>query len=406
MTFLFNTVKTALRNIMRNRMRSLLTMLGIIIGVAAVIIMVSVGKGAEDDINQRINSLGSNLLMVRGGGSSSKGVRLGPDSYQTLKLDDVEALRRDAKLLSGVSGVVRSGGQLVTSGSNWPTTMEGGNVEYLDIHQLKIASGSFFTDRDVKSLRKVAVLGPTVVKQVYGDVDPIGQEFRFRNVPMTVIGVLAPRGQNAMGGDQDDIVIAPLTTVYYRIAGENHLGQIIASAQSREAMTAAQDEMTTILRKAHKLRDGQDDDFNIRNQSDILETATSMSRTLTMLLSAIAAVSLLVGGIGIMNIMLVSVTERTREIGIRMAIGARGIDILVQFLVEAVVLCSLGGAIGIMLAVGVCTVLEQVVGMSAILDGPTIMLAFGFSALVGMFFGFYPARKAARLNPIDALRYE
>jgi putative ABC transport system permease protein len=405
MKFLLITLRTALRNILRNRMRTLLTMLGIIIGVAAVIIMVSVGKGAEADINQRISALGSNVLMVRPGGSTSHGVRLGADSWQSLKLSDIDALKKKCTQIAAVSGLVRANGQFVANGTNWPTNMEGANVEYFEIRQLKLSSGNFFTERDVRTSRKVAVIGSTIAKEVFGDIDPVGQQFRFGKQPMTVIGVLASRGQSGMGGDQDDIVIAPITTVFYRIAGDSHLNQIIASANSREAMTAAQDEMTAVLRKEHKVR-GENDDFSIRNQSDILEAATSMSRTLTLLLSAIAAVSLLVGGIGIMNIMLVSVTERTREIGIRMALGARGIDILLQFLIEAVVLCSLGGIAGILLALGACKILEQTVGMNTILSPATVIFAFGFSAMVGVFFGFYPARKAANLNPIDALRYE
>jgi len=403
---IYDVLKTALRNIARNRMRTLLTMLGIVIGVASVVIMVGVGKGAENQINQSINALGTNVLMVRAGSSSQGGVRGGWDSKASLKFTDIEQIAKQGQEIVAVSGVIRSNGQLVAQGNNWPSEVNGVNPSYQKIRNWKLASGRFFNEQENKSARKVAVIGQTTATELFGTQDPIGLQFRVGTVPFTVIGVLAILGQNAMGQDQDDIVIAPINTVATRLNGENHLRQIIASAQSMASMDSASAELSRILRSAHRLRPGEDDDFSVRTQSEILETASSMSKTLTMLLSAIAGVSLLVGGIGIMNIMLVSVTERTREIGIRMALGARGFDILVQFLVESVVLCLVGGLVGILISVVTCTLIAQFSSIPAVLDAATMMGAAAFSGLVGVFFGFYPARKAAQLNPIEALRYE
>ncbi|HSQ42322.1 MAG TPA: ABC transporter permease [Fibrobacteraceae bacterium] len=401
-----NLLSTAFRNIMRNRMRTLLTMLGIIIGVAAVIIMVGIGKGAEADINSRIKSLGTNVLMIHAAAMSSKGVHQGADSRNSLKITDLDVLRKEAPRLIAVSGMVRSSSLVVANNKNWSTSVQGVNPDYQTIKDWKVQSGTFFSDRDVRTARKVVVLGKTVAKEIFGDEDPVGKKIRVGKIPCQVIGIMAEKGQSGMGDDQDDVVLAPLLTVYYRFSGENHLGQILASTATMEEMDSAETEVTRALRKAHRLAASEDDDFDIRSQSEIMQTATSMSKTLTLLLSAIAAVSLLVGGIGIMNIMLVSVTERTREIGIRMAIGARGFDILVQFLLEAVVLCSLGGAIGVGIAAATCKAVTKWVGMATVLDGTTIAMAFAFSAVVGVFFGFYPARKASQLNPIEALRYE
>lgn len=401
-----HTIRTALRSITRNRMRTLLTMLGIVIGVAAVIIMVSIGNGASADIQNRISSLGTNLLMVRPGNDSKLGVSAGAASRTTLNLSDIAFIREEASEIVAVSALVRYSGQVVSGQANWSTSVEGVHENYPQIRSWKLSKGEFFTERDIQASRKVAVLGKTVANELFGSIDPVGSRIRIGTQPFTVIGVMAERGQSGMGGDQDDVVLAPATTVYYRLAGQGRIHQILASAKSQARMTQASEELALLLRKAHKLGPKEDDDFQIRSQSDILETASSMSKTLTMLLGAIAGVSLLVGGIGIMNIMLVSVTERTREIGIRMALGARGKDILTQFLVEAVVLCSLGGLIGIGLAVGVCLGLEAWVSMPVILDPPVIFGSFLFTGLVGVFFGFYPAQKAARMNPIEALRYE
>lgn len=402
----FHTFRTAFRNITRNRMRTLLTMLGIVIGVAAVIIMVSIGNGASADIQNRISSLGTNLLMVRPGNDSKQGVSTGAGSRTSLNLSDIAFIREEASEIVAVSALVRYSGQVVSGQANWSTSVEGVHENYPQIRSWKLSTGDFFTERDIQASRKVAVLGKTVANELFGSIDPVGSRIRIGTQPFTVIGVMAERGQSGMGGDQDDVILAPATTVYYRLAGQGRIHQILASAKSQARMTQASEELTQLLRKAHKLGPKEEDDFQIRSQSDILETASSMSKTLTMLLGAIAGVSLLVGGIGIMNIMLVSVTERTREIGIRMALGARGKDILTQFLVEAVVLCSLGGLIGIGLAVGVCLGLEAWVSMPVILDPPVIFGSFLFTGLVGVFFGFYPAQKAARMNPIEALRYE
>ena len=403
---IWNIFRTALRNIARNRMRTLLTMLGIVIGVAAVIIMVSVGNGAANDIKTRISSLGTNLLMVHPGSSTNQGVSAGAGSRSALKLSDIDAIQEEAREVVAVSAVVRYNGQVVSKNANWSTSIEGVNATYPQIRSWKIQMGEFFDERAVKQKRKVAVLGSTVAKELFGTNDPIGSRIRIGMQPFEVIGVMAERGQSGMGGDQDDVVLAPATTVYYRLSGQGRIHQIVASAKSLERITQASEELTTILRKAHRIGPKEEDDFDILSQNDIMETANSMSKTLTMLLGAIAGVSLLVGGIGIMNIMLVSVTERTREIGIRMALGARGTDILTQFLVEAIVLCSLGGLLGIGFAITVCMALKTWAGMPVVIDPTIIVGAFLFTGIVGVFFGFYPAQKAARMNPIQALRYE
>jgi len=396
----------AARSILKNRMRSLLTMLGIIIGVGAVIVMVAIGQGAQDRIVKEISALGTNLLMIRSTAGFMHGVSGGAGSTNRLTLDDANKLERDATLLQAISPVATEGAQVIGGGKNWNTVINGVAVSYLQIRDWKLSSGSFFTDRDIRNRSKVAVLGQTVVDNLFPGSDPIGAQFRVRNVPFTVIGVLAEKGEDARGQDQDDIILAPVTTVLYRLSGDQYVRMIMASAKSTEQMPAAEEEIRTLLRGYHRLHPDEEDDFRIRTQTEITEFASSTSRTLTVLLGSIAGVSLIVGGIGIMNIMLVSVTERTREIGLRLAVGARGKDVLTQFMVEAVVLSLIGGAIGVLIGISVALVLDELTQLSATISPEFTMLSFGFSGAVGVFFGFYPARKAAALNPIDALRYE
>ncbi len=401
-----NLIKVAIKSIRKNKTRSLLTSLGIIIGVAAVIVMVGIGEGVQADITNQISSLGTNLLIISPGSSFMRGVHRGAGSENRFTLDDAEKISEEATLIEYLSPMVNAAGQVIGGGNNWNTAVTGVSVDYLKIRNMEIESGEFFTEKDIRGRRKVAVLGKTVVDNLFPGQDPLGEKIRINNVPFTVIGVLSEKGKNAMGRDEDDIILAPSTTVLYRLKGGHYINMIFASAASVDEMDAAEDEIANILRDAHDIKLGEEDDFNVRNQTDIIEMATSTSKTLTLLLGAIAAVSLLVGGIGIMNIMLVSVTERTREVGIRLAVGARDSDVLFQFLTEATVLSILGGIIGILISFLFVFLLNNFVGLSAIIKPQTILLAFGFSAAVGVFFGFYPARKASNLNPIDALRYE
>jgi len=401
-----NLFRAALRSIRKNRMRSLLTSLGIIIGVSAVIVMVAVGEGSSNKIEQNINSLGTNLLIVFPGSSFSGGVRGGAGSFNRFTFDDVEKIANEATLISAVSPVVRSFGQVIGGGNNWATQVYGVTPEYFDIRNWEVEYGDFFTTRDNTAKKKVALLGKTVADELFPDEDPTGESIRIRNIPFTVIGVLKAKGQTGVGQDQDDVILAPATTTLYRLKGRQWVDMINANTVSTGQMDAAKEEMRAIIRESHRIADGDDDDFTISSQAEITEMVTETSRTMTLLLGAIAAVSLIVGGIGIMNIMLVSVTERTREIGIRLSVGARAGDILVQFLTEAVVLSVFGGIIGILLSFGIAAGLNHFTDIAALIKPEIVAIAFIFSAVVGVFFGFYPARKAAALNPIDALRYE
>jgi len=390
----------AVRRILRNRIRSLLTSLGIIIGVGSVIVMVAVGAGSQAQIERQIASMGTNLIMVM----PPRGRR----EANRLTRADVTRLREQSSYLAAISGVVRRGATVLggSASGGWPTTVMGVEPDYLTIKQWEVDSGESFGDRELASRAKVAVLGRTVARALFGESSPLGARIRIQATPFTIIGVLEPRGSTGMGSDQDDVVLVPLDTALTRLQRVRTLGSIEASAVRAELMDAAQAEVEQILREAHRLSAADEADFDVMNQSQIIQTASQTSRTLTMLLAAIAGVSLVVGGIGIMNIMLVSVTERTREIGIRLAVGARRRDILLQFLAEAVILSLLGGAIGIALAVGVSLLLDALSGLPTVIQPGIILASAGFAAAVGIFFGYYPARKAAKLDPIEALRYE
>ncbi len=401
-----NLIKVASKSIIKNKMRTLLTMLGIIIGVGAVIVMVAVGDGAKSQIERQIQNLGTNMLVVTPGTSSSGGVSRGAGSFNRLKLKDAEKLKNESMYLSAVSPVVSTFTQAVGGKGNWRTRINGVDVDYPLIRDWRVASGSFFTAADVRQGKKVAVIGATVAEKLFGDDDPVGETIRVRRVPITVIGVLQPKGQTAEGTDQDDVILAPYTTVGSRLSRWNYVSQILASTSSPGDIPAAQAEVTAIIQESHGLASWEDNDFEVKNQSELTEAAAGTTEVMTLLLAAIAGISLLVGGIGIMNIMLVSVTERTREIGIRMAIGARGRDVLTQFLIESVVMSILGGAVGVAVGFGGAWLLGDLMGWSTVVNGETVAIAIIFSGAVGIFFGFYPAKKAASLNPIEALRYE
>ena len=398
--------RIALKSLLKNKMRSLLTSLGIIIGVGAVIVMVAIGEGSQADIENEIKSLGANMLIIFPGASRMGGVSRGAGTENQFTFDDATMLSEQSTLCSAVSPLVQSGAQVIGGGNNWNTRILGVGVDYLNIRAWDLKDGLFVTERDIRAKSKVAVLGKTVAEELFPGQDPIGQRIRIQNTPFQVIGVLTERGQDPHGRDEDDVILAPVTTVLYRLKGGQYIDMMMASAISTERIAEAEEELTELLRQAHKLNPGEDDDFRIRSQSEIIERASETSRIMTVLLGSIAAVSLIVGGIGIMNIMLVSVTERTREIGIRLAIGARGSDVLIQFLMEAIVLSLTGGIIGILVALGVSAALDSIWRITTAVDPAVVLLSFGFAGVVGVFFGFYPARKAAGLNPIDALRHE
>ncbi len=399
-------IAVAWQSIQENKMRSLLTMLGIIIGVGAVIVMVAVGQGAQSQIQEQINNLGTNMIVVTPGASSQGGVSRGAQSYNRLTVKDAEKIRRESVFVSAVSPVVFTRTQAIGGQGNWRTTINGVSTDYQIIRNWNLRSGRFFDSSEQRQMRKVAVLGHTVAEQLYPGEDPVGQLIQIRNVPVRIVGVLEAKGQTASGNDQDDIILAPYTTVQSRLSGWSRIFQILASTSTPDDIPEAQEELRLLMREAHSLSEWEDDDFTVRNQNDLAEAAQGTTEVMTLLLAAIASISLVVGGIGIMNIMLVSVTERTREIGIRMAIGARGRDVLSQFLIESIVMSVFGGMIGVGLGFATAEILRQVTGWNTVISVETVLLALIFSGAVGIFFGFYPARKAAALNPIDALRHE
>ena len=401
-----STVNVALRALRRNKLRSFLTALGIIIGVAAVIAMVGIGNGAKAQVEAQIASLGENVILIFSGSTTSSGIRTGWGNAGTLKIEDAEAIRREVPGVIAVSEEIRSTTQVAAGNQNWLTQVLGESADYLDIRQWQLADGASFTPQDVRSANKVCVIGRTTATQVFGNDDPVGQVLRIKNVPFVVTGVLTPKGLSAQGSDQDDVVIMPYTSAMKRVIGGTTLRSINVQVGDARSLPAAQQQIISLLRQRHNIRAGKDDDFTVRGQQEIADMATAQSKTMTVLLGAIAGVSLIVGGIGIMNIMLVSVTERTREIGVRLAVGAHGRDILSQFLIEAVALSSVGGIIGIAFGVGTSKVLSVYQNWPTLISLSSIIISFLFSAAVGIFFGFYPARKAAALDPIEALRYE
>ena len=402
---LLMTLRIAIKALNRNKMRTILTMLGMIIGVGAVITMVALGTGARTTIEERVKSAGTNMIMISAGNFSQGGVRMGQGSSTRLTLEDAKAVR-NVPGVQYVSPGVSTRTQLISGNQNWGTRVEGTDIDLPLIRSWSMKYGSFFSALDVTSAAKVAVLGSLVSEQLYGaDVDPTGQILRVRNVPVRIVGVLASKGQSSMGTDQDDTILMPYATVQKKLLGIQHINNITASAYRADQVEAVVEAIAAELRVAHEIIPGDPDDFMVRSLEEMASVRTESLRTMTTLLAAIAGVSLLVGGIGIMNIMLVSVTERTREIGLRMAIGARGRDVLMQFLVEAMVLSLSGGAIGIAVGVTLSYVVADVMQWSAVVTPQAVMLSFGVVAGIGVFFGFYPARKAASLNPIDALRY-
>lgn len=404
---LANLLKIALKALNNNKLRCFLTMLGIIIGVASVITMLAIGQGSKDSIKAQISEMGSNMIMIHPGGDRRGGVRQSADDMQTLKMADYEALRTDAPSLAAVSPSVNSGGQFINGNNNWPSSLYGISPEYLEIRKIKVGEGEMFSDQDIKSAAKVCLLGKTVVDNLFPDgSSPIGRTVRFNKIPLTVIGVLEPKGTNSMGMDQDDVVLAPYTTVMKRVLAVDYLQSLFASALTEDMTDQAIDEITGILRTNHRLAPEADDDFTIRSQQELSQMMNSTSDMMTVLLACIAGISLLVGGIGIMNIMYVSVTERTREIGLRMSIGARGRDILAQFLIEAVIISVSGGIIGVIIGGAASWIVNVVAHWPVSIQIYSVILSFAVCTVTGVFFGWYPAQKAANLDPIEAIRYE
>jgi putative ABC transport system permease protein len=408
-----NLFKIALRAITANKTRSFLTALGIIIGIASVITMLAIGQGTKRSIQSNISEMGSNMIMISPGADMRGGVRQDASSMETLKMTDYESIKNDCNYIKAISPVVTSSGQFIYGNNNTPSTIYGINQDYLEIRQLTVADGDMFTDTDIKASTKVCILGQTVVDNLFPDgSDPIGKVVRFNAIPFRVVGVLKKKGYNSMGMDQDDLVLAPYTSVMKRILAQTYLGGIQCSAITEDVTDKATEQITSILRQNHKLKDATDsneadaDDFNIRSQEELSTMMNSTTNMLTILLGCVAGISLIVGGIGIMNIMYVSVTERTREIGLRMSVGARGIDILNQFLIEAILLSVTGGIIGVFLGIGASYAIKLLAHWPIYIQLWTIIMSFAVCTFTGVFFGWYPAKKAAQLDPIDAIRYE
>ena len=402
-----NLFKIALRALANNKLRAFLTMLGIIIGVASVIAMLAIGQGSKKSIQQQISEMGSNMIMIHPGAEMRGGVRQDPSAMQTLKLENYEKLSEECTYLSGISPNVSSSGQLVAGANNYPSSVSGVSMDYLTIRQLTVEQGEMFTENDIRTAAKVCVIGKTIVDNLFPDgSDPIGKVIRCNQIPFRVIGVLKSKGYNSMGMDQDDVVLAPYSTVMKRLLAQTYLSGIFASALTEDMTDEAVDEITTILRREHKLKETDDDDFTIRTQQELSSMLNTTTDLMTTLLACIAGISLVVGGIGIMNIMYVSVTERTREIGLRMTVGARGVDILSQFLIEAILISITGGLIGVIIGCGASFMIKTIAHWPVFIQPWSVLLSFLVCTVTGVFFGWYPAKKAADLDPIDALRYE
>lgn len=402
-----NLFKIALRALANNKLRAFLTMLGIIIGVASVIAMLAIGQGSKKSIQQQISEMGSNMIMIHPGAEMRGGVRQDPSAMQTLKLENYEKLSEECTYLSGITPNVSSSGQLVAGANNYPSSVSGVSMDYLTIRQLTVEQGEMFTENDIRTAAKVCVIGKTIVDNLFPDgSDPIGKVIRCNQIPFRVIGVLKSKGYNSMGMDQDDVVLAPYSTVMKRLLAQTYLSGIFASALTEDMTDEAVDEITTILRREHKLKETDDDDFTIRTQQELSSMLNTTTDLMTTLLACIAGISLVVGGIGIMNIMYVSVTERTREIGLRMSVGARGVDILSQFLIEAILISITGGLIGVIIGCGASFMIKTIAHWPVFIQPWSVLLSFLVCTVTGVFFGWYPAKKAADLDPIDALRYE
>ena len=402
-----NLIKIALRALSNNKLRAFLTMLGIIIGVGSVITMIAIGQGSKKSIQTQISEMGSNIIMISPGADMRGGVRQDPSEMQTLKLADYEAIRDETTFVAAVSPNVSSSGQFIAGNNNYPSSVTGVSAEYLEIRQLTVENGEIFSDVDVQTSAKVCIIGKTIQDNLFADgEDPIGKVIRFNQVPFRVIGVLKSKGYNSMGQDQDDVVLAPYTTVMKRLLAQTYLSMMFCSALSEEMTDNATEEISEILRRNHKLKDDDDDDFTIRSQQELASMLNTTTDLMTTLLACVAGISLVVGGIGIMNIMYVSVTERTKEIGLRMSVGARGIDILSQFLIEAVIISITGGIIGVIAGCGAAFMVKLLANWPVYIQAWSVFLSFAVCTITGVFFGWYPAKKAADLDPIDALRYE